>query len=513
MGFLFDERKFINDNATLQSSRIASQYSRFLDSSPTYVTYYNVSNIESTVDYGFKNVEKVLGDTSPLRFNKVNNLPIYGIESLSPSLEDGEEGLNVSMDSNAILLPNTVKPRPNDFFIIDYLGKDYIFMVTNISFDGLYDDGYYNISYTLKYINGEKLKDLERQTVDTFTCYVDNIGTEDKVLIRTQDVEILNQLNKITTEISRYYLILFYDKKYNSLLLNRPDGTRLYDRLLTHFVNKNKVFFNRSDYETIHLTVEDPHRLLHVEYHNSIYRAIEQADPDLVNQMFYGLGYANDLQSIFFHWRDGSIRTTYFNLGDIPYIRPEVTQLFKDAREFYTYEKADEVTDDGLVQVSIPVNEGEVFTQDAGYGSKVNEPVKETQTEVVKPTENKPKLKLDYSDLSSILSPVKEEKVSVYNPNPAEEKDEEPVTEHTIEFTSLKDIKIEHGYKIPEGYDIVVKTITMYLSNNAPSLNSLEIDELLNYADYMRPNHETFILVPILLYVLENYYKAYLKVS
>ncbi len=108
MGYLFDERKFVNDNAALLDSRITSQYSRFLDSTPNYVTYYNVSNIESTADYGFKNVERVLGDTSPLRFNKVYNLPIYGIDSITPQLTDDEEGLNMSVDSEGVILPNTV---------------------------------------------------------------------------------------------------------------------------------------------------------------------------------------------------------------------------------------------------------------------------------------------------------------------------------------------------------------------------------------------------------------------
>lgn len=516
MGYLFDEKKFISENVLLQDQRITSQYSRFLDSTPTYVTYYNISNIESTADYGFKNIEKLLGDTSPLRFNKVTNLPIYGIENIIPRLEDEEQGLDINFDGEGVILPNTVRPRPNDLFIIDYMGKSIIFMVTTFEYDSMRNNGYYNIGFTLKWVNPEKFKQLERQTVDSFECYVENIGTEEKVLIRSQDVETLNKLNKVTTDISNYYMMLFYDKKYNSFLLNQPNGTRLYDRLLTHFINKNKIFFNRSQYETIRLSQEDPNRLLAVEYHNSIFRAIEEKDPTLVRPMYYGEGYLNDISSIFFHWRDGSIRSTFFNIGNIPYVRPEILEVFKDAKEFFRYEEPHEkVEDRGIVNVSIPVNEGDVYTIDAGYGSKLTDT--KTEEEIVEEvTEDKPKTRISIDDLTEVISESERasEDVEVYV-KPQSSITPEYTTDsngtYKVDVKNIKDIVIEHGYKLPEGEDIMTKTITMYLSGNAPSLTALELDELLKYVEYMHPNHETFVLVPVLLYVLERYYKGYLE--
>ena len=66
MGFKFDEKALINNNIFKYEEKLNSAYTRFLETTPTYVTYYNVNPIESTVDLGFSNVEKILGDHSPL---------------------------------------------------------------------------------------------------------------------------------------------------------------------------------------------------------------------------------------------------------------------------------------------------------------------------------------------------------------------------------------------------------------------------------------------------------------
>ena len=42
-GFVFDEQNFINNNAFKFEDRLNTQVARFLDKSPTYVTYYNIS--------------------------------------------------------------------------------------------------------------------------------------------------------------------------------------------------------------------------------------------------------------------------------------------------------------------------------------------------------------------------------------------------------------------------------------------------------------------------------------
>lgn len=535
MGFLFDERAYINENAILHESRIMSQYSRFLDKTPTYVTYYNVSNIESTADLGFMSIEKLLGDTSPLRFNKVNNLPVYGIEEIIPNLNVEEEGMNVDFDGEAILLPNTVRARPNDFFIIQYLDKALIFMVTRVELDSIRSNSYQKVSYTLKYYNADKIKDLERQTVDEFECFVDNIGTEEKVLIRSADITLINQMNDIATKIADYYKMLFYDKRYNSFLFPIP-GTRnrLYDRNITMFINQNKIFAGRKAYETLHLTNEDESYNMQIEYHHSIFRAIEQNRKDLIADEYrYMLGYVNNITSAFYHWSDKTIRTTVFNMGQEHYIRPELLDLFKNADLYYKENEgvadADKLNDDsGQINISIPVGDGEVFTTDAGYGAKKEVSIKEENTQEIPPRN----IEIDRGSTEAIsmedLLNFTEESTKVthelmenydypetdepYKPDPKlMVEDNSDAWEFEVE--PVKGIEYKPFVRIPEGENIMTRSIVMYLSKNAPSLHALEIEELLNYVEYMSPNHETFVLTPILLFVIEQYFISYMKNS
>ena len=129
MGSFIKDENFLNDNIFLFEKRLGSQYSIFFDGkTPTFVTYYHINNINSIADSGFLNVENILGPESPIRFQKIESFPLYGIESIKPDLVDEDEGLNSNFDGEAIALPNTIKPLPNDFFTINYLDNTFLFM-------------------------------------------------------------------------------------------------------------------------------------------------------------------------------------------------------------------------------------------------------------------------------------------------------------------------------------------------------------------------------------------------
>ena len=533
MGYLFDESKFINSNVFQYESRIASQYSRFLGSSPTYVTYYRVNNIESTTDLGFLNVDQVLGKSSPLRFNRVDNLPIYGIEQIVPELDMGEEGMNVDFSGTGILLPNTVIPRPNDFFLIQYLGKSIIFMVTDFKYDTIRSNNYYEINFMLKNINEEKWKQLERQTVDYFTCYVDNIGTEDKVLIRNSDVDTLAELNEVATKIANFYKILFYDKRYNSFLFNQHDSNRLYDRLLTRFVINNNIFAGAKGYETLYLTEEDPSYNIAFEYHNSIYRAIEEARRDLVRPVKYMPSFINQISSVFFFWRDKKIRTTAFDVGTLDYIRAELIDLLANADKYYVNDVVeDKAGENPILNITIPTEDEKKFvTMNAGYylpkdEEKLEEIIEEDLTPpVVKPSTDEG-LAINFNELMGTLEETisndvepppqplpNQSNIVISKPSPEVIPEPEPEEEITFEkdIHDKPTIRTPICHPIPEGENIMTRTIVMYMSGTNKSLHSLDLDGLKSYVDFMTPNHETFVMTPILLYVLKGFYKKYVS--
>ena len=60
---------------TYQKNRVG-QYSKYLDTTPIFVTYYAINQAQSRADAGSGQVHELLGPTSPIRYNKILELPI-----------------------------------------------------------------------------------------------------------------------------------------------------------------------------------------------------------------------------------------------------------------------------------------------------------------------------------------------------------------------------------------------------------------------------------------------------
>ena len=215
-----NEKTFINDNIFKYEKRLESQYSIFTEKTPTFVTYYHINNINSITDSGLLNVDRILGHESPLKYQKIEDFPIYGIDQIKLDLNDDEEGLTSSYDSEGLILPNTIKPLPNDFFTVSYLDESYLFMITTIDYDTIKSNNYYKIGFTLKTISNDSLKNLNDQVLEKYTCVFKNIGTEDNCLIQEDAYNSLQELNSVYDTLVNKYISLFYNKRYNSFLFS-----------------------------------------------------------------------------------------------------------------------------------------------------------------------------------------------------------------------------------------------------------------------------------------------------
>lgn len=311
LAYLIDEKKLVNDNIFLHEERLGSQYTRFLDRSPTFVKYYSINNIESTADTGFQNIERLLGPNSPLKFKEIKDLPIYGIDQIVLSLQDEEQGLDTSFDGGeGILLPNTIKPLPNDFFTINYLDKYYLFIVTEVAYDTIKSNNFYKITFSLKSVEEENVEHIEAQAEEKFSCIFTNIGTKDKCLVKDDDISLLKTLNGIYTNIAERYKMLYLDNKFNTFIFIDESKTpeflaqRYYDRYQTFFINKYRLFNEKNNYSTFLLTLERTDHRFTLTYHDSIYRALELGNVSHVRKQLYNAGPIDDATSIFNIYRE-----------------------------------------------------------------------------------------------------------------------------------------------------------------------------------------------------------------
>lgn len=324
MGYMIDDKKFINENIFKFEKRLESQYTIFTDKTPTFVTYYHINNTNSMADNGFQNVEKIFGKNSPVRFQEIHDFPIYGIENIKMDLSDEEEGLNGSFEGEGIILPNTIKPLPNDFFTISYLSKVYIFMVTSIDYDTIKSNNYYKINYYLRTDSEETYELAQEQILEKYECVFENIGTDDKCLIKSEEYVILNQLEKIYCSYAEKYNVMFYSGKFNSYLFGCGDNL-IYDKYLSHFINKNGLFNEEGEYRTIILTNEDWNDRFIPEYDMSFFTAIEDkrlSDVEHTKCAYPSIAYGD---SIFVRYNMNNVLSTLLiDTGNKEYIPDEL---------------------------------------------------------------------------------------------------------------------------------------------------------------------------------------------
>lgn len=291
--------KFTNTTHKVTIDSLVDGFKEKLDN-PYYIhmdrhgvpsTYYNQNLNKSTLDPGFKSSYSHLGDNSPIKYNKVNNFFIYGIERISVDLENGEFGLESNgIEGEAIILPNTIVPIPNDYFTINHNSKNLLFKVISVSVNTVENgSNFYKIDYKLDALDN---KDIEKQCEDEFEMIVKNVGTQYNTVIRKSDYNYIDRVEVILERLKIYYCDLFYSDRVQAFILNH-NNKYFYDPYLTEFLSKNGIVNDGSKFlHVAHQTYI--HNTFSLDYDKTFFRLIEnrnlkfkpriQSQADIVNE-------------------------------------------------------------------------------------------------------------------------------------------------------------------------------------------------------------------------------------
>ena len=255
-----------------------NEYSKFLDSTaPIFVTYYNQSIINSTVDNGFGNTYgNVTSDLSSKKYNKINNLPLYKVPKTDLEMMFEDNRMTVEFKSDGIILPNTIMPIQEDYLVITYMEKIRIFKVIGIETDNIKSNKFFKIEF--KYdISGEaNVKKLDNRVINEFECIFDKIGTQENCLILSNNIEYLKNLQTIYDELTNDYFNLFFESISDSFIFKWAYKRKLYDPYLTKFISDNKLFEKEFSTNSIHITEKlKPLCDFKRKYNNSIYNLIQ----------------------------------------------------------------------------------------------------------------------------------------------------------------------------------------------------------------------------------------------
>lgn len=323
-------------------------YYLWANKSPTIVDYYNINRKASTLDEGSIIEYAQNGSQSPLRYNRIKDFVIYGIEQIQVSLINDEYGLQGdTISAEGFILPNTIEPLSGDFFVISYLKEKYLFNVVEVSFDTL-DNGSNMYKFTYE-LSPYPLKDLEKNVVDEYKFIVQNVGTDFNCVIKDTIFDQMNLVDNTIEILKEYFVSMYYNNRVQTFVFRFLENN-FYDPYIIEFlIDNNIINYNGSDYVYIgHQTPIQP--VFPIKYKETFFRALEKKDKTNIRKYkTKAMGFAiKNRMSVFYNRPEVYFEITYDAVtkdwGIIPTFFDELLEhiesgeLFtEDDGNFYVY--------------------------------------------------------------------------------------------------------------------------------------------------------------------------------
>ena len=279
---VYDEQSLVDSQMYKYDKFLHSRINKYTGAGRTLVTYYNIDEQNTTTGLGFDAVYQILGPDSPLRYRKIANMILLGFSPLNP--ENGQASTtnvrNYNLNGEAYVIPGTVMPKENDFFIVTHLNMTHLIRVTEVTQDGLNTDGSYRISYSLFSTQPADIDKIEKQVVGKYVMDLQTIGGEDMTpVVGEEDYELRSRLIQMVNDMIENYVANYYDHTHNCFLLHL-NGMSVFDVCANMFMVKHGLLIRDNAHGNIVLIenkTRDPE--LDSHYQRSPFKWIEREAP------------------------------------------------------------------------------------------------------------------------------------------------------------------------------------------------------------------------------------------
>ena len=225
------------------------QYSQFLNEVPVFVNYYSKDHFESLADKNLNTVHEVMGDNSPVIFNKLENFPIYRTSRTDLNVSQGNQGDEATAQFQATILPDTIKPMVDDLMTVWYENEQNVFRISDVQRSRLEGKAFYQITAYL-YRRDRDLQKLAKQVGKTFVVSRDGKSLNGIDIVTKDGNDEISLLEEIRKTAREYYKG-FYDKRVNlfTYRFKDPEGLEQeyvgWDWNVNHFQYKFELFQDR----------------------------------------------------------------------------------------------------------------------------------------------------------------------------------------------------------------------------------------------------------------------------
>ena len=284
------------------------------DKKPSIVTYYNINQVETSLDPGSKLAYDNIGDNSPIRYNKIEDFIIYGFNRIELQLENDEFGLEAEkITGDMFILPNTIKPTEGDYFEVEHIkDSSWLFIVTDVQQDTLENgSNVYKCQYKLEYVDHDRILN---NVVEDFTMIEKREGTNVVKVVETNKLAKAKEMDKVAVSLKSYYNDLFYNNKVQTFTYMDLTEWRVYDEYMIEFLIRNKILADGLDsfvYVCHQLEVD---KTFSLDYDGTIFRALELRDKDRLRtacRCFRLVDISNEYATIFASRYEAYFKTRY----------------------------------------------------------------------------------------------------------------------------------------------------------------------------------------------------------
>lgn len=381
MGYLETSDQLVQNTYKQLDRILQSQTSMFLTGLGEAVlcTWWNMNDSISTADNGTGTIDAIIGKDSPLRYNKVEGLPVYnivkGLQEIEMSMdENGMMDMNIEIE--AVIIANTIIPGPFDHMQYTFAsGRSVMFRANDVKISTVRSNGVYRVPMHLIDIDSSDYEiGLAESTVRDLKVRPEMIGTNEKCIVTDVVYELLDVLDNISARTLSNYVDTFYIQKYNAFAMREYCDTsfNVYDPYLTKFLIKNNLLDTYD--EMIQPVTLEQSKSFRSEYNTTVFRAVELHDMNLIKLICYDLGsFSKKLsnpfdyygEEVFYYlsvYKDKEIkypRSVYFNYdflyqlrldtirNMVPIIEKIITKYFQTefTKEFLTKDMVEQLED------------------------------------------------------------------------------------------------------------------------------------------------------------------------
>lgn len=283
MGYLTESAAMVKNAEEVLNTIYSTNFTQFLQGLglPVLGTWYNFNSTMSKTDNGTEDIDHLLGKESPVRYNKILNMPVYGLpKDMNPEITAGEGGLlDMNMELEVVVLPNAFKPQPYDYFLYKFGGefntRSVLFRINNVNVTTIKSNSYYKCNMAMIEIDDDsQLSMLETQVVKTYRTDLDRIGTNDNCFIEDTVFEKIHAVEALADDLLDQYIQLFYSARYNCFIYKPSlDDNMEYDPYLSNFIIHSHMAETKKN--SITTVVFDQDADFPALYNMTFFRAIE----------------------------------------------------------------------------------------------------------------------------------------------------------------------------------------------------------------------------------------------